>query len=147
MNCDQVRSLLIAYLDGEVTPSERVLIQAHLSGCTVCQQELNLLSTARSQVRSALQHRASQAVPSREAWSRLEARLPKVQVPSLPEAAQPSSTFATWFSRKAPGAGPAFHQLSGGVRMQKRSILSVLAAVLMLAVLAVFVARNVTPAS
>src|SRR6476659_723891 len=107
----------------------------------------NLLSTARSQVRPALQHRASQAVPSREAWSRLEARLPKVQVPSLPEAAQPSSTFAAWFSRKAPGAGPVFHQLSGGVRMQKRSILSVLAGILVLAVLAVFVARNVTPAS
>jgi len=91
MNCEQVQSLLNAYLDGEVTPSERALIQAHLSGCTVCQQELDLLSTARSQVRSALQRGASQAVPSQNAWSGLEARLPKVRVPFLQEVAQPSS--------------------------------------------------------
>jgi anti-sigma factor RsiW len=103
MNCGQVKALLLAYLDGEVTPSERVLIQTHLSGCTVCQQELNLLSTARSQIRSALQRRAIQAVPSREAWSRLEA--------SLTEAAQPSPKLKAWLSRKAPSAGRAFNQI------------------------------------
>jgi len=63
MNCEQVQALLAAYLDGEVTPFERALILAHLSGCTDCQQELDLLSTARNQVRSALQRRASQAAP------------------------------------------------------------------------------------
>jgi hypothetical protein len=139
MNCEQVQSLLAAYLDGEVTPSERALILAHLSSCTVCQQELNLLSTARSQIRSALQRRAIQAVPSREAWSRLEARLTEV--------AQPSSKFMARFLRKASGAGRASNQFLGGVTMQKRWILSVLAGVLVLAVLAVFVAQNVTPAS
>src|ERR1041385_3235922 len=94
MNCEQVQSLLAAYLDGEVTPSERALIVAHLSSCTVCQQELDLLFTARSQIRSALQRRGVQAEPSWEAWNRLEATITK--------AAQPSSTFAAWFSRKAP---------------------------------------------
>lgn len=147
MNCDQVQSLLVAYLDGEVTPSERVLIRAHLPGCTVCQQELDLLSTARSQVRSALQHRASQAVPSREAWSRLEARLPKVQESFLPEVAQPSSTFAMWFARKAPRVSRASNQFFGGVRMQKRWIFSGLVGAMVLAVLAIVVARNVTPVS
>ena len=139
MNCEQVQSLLLAYLDGEVTPSERVLILAHLSGCTVCQQELNLLSTARSQVRSALQHRASQAFPSQDAWNRLEAR--------LMEAAQPSSKFRTWFSRKAPSVSHTFNQLLGGVQMQKRWIFSGLAGVVVLSVLAILVARNVTPVS
>jgi hypothetical protein len=139
MNCEQVQSLLLVYLDGEVTPSERALILAHLSGCTVCQQELNLLSTARSQVRATLQRRATSAVPSREAWSRLEAR--------LMEDSQPSSKFVAWFSRKAPGADRASNHFLGGVTMQKRSILSVLAGVLVLVVLSVFVARNATPVS
>jgi len=147
MNCEAVQSLLTAYLDGEVTPSERALILAHLSSCTVCRQELDLLSTARSRVRSALQRRAIQAVPSQEAWSRLEARLPKVQESFLPEVAQPSPTFTAWFSRKAPNASRALNHFFGGVQMQKRWIFSGLAGVIALSVLAIVVAKNVTPVS
>jgi len=139
MNCDQNQSLLLAYLDGEITPSERALILAHLSGCAVCQQELDLLSTARSRVRSALQRRASQAVPSQEAWRRLEARLTEV--------VQPSSRFKVWFSRQAPRVNHAFNQFFGGVKMQKRWIFSGLMGVIVLSVLAILVARNVTPVS
>src|SRR6266508_2633821 len=136
-SCGQVQSLLVAYLDGEVTPSERALIQAHLSGCTACQQEIALLSTARSRVRSVLQRRAVHAAPSREAWNRLEARLPKVQVSFLPKEAQPSSSkLAAWFSRWAPSAKHASTKFFGGVRMQKRWILSALAGVVVLSVLA-----------
>ncbi len=147
MNCEQVQSLLPAYLDGEVSPSERALIRAHLSKCTVCQQELDLLSTARSRVRSTLQRRAAQAAPSREAWSRLEARLSKMQVSFLPEAAQPSSKFMAWFARKAPRGSRAPNQLFGGVTMQKRWIFSGLAGVVVLSVLAVLVAQTATPVS
>src|SRR6185436_7401766 len=114
MKCEQVQMLLVAYLDGEVTPSERTLIQAHLSYCTVCQQELSLLSTARSRVRSMLQRRAVHAVPSREAWSRLEAK--------VTEAEQLSSKKEAWFSRKAPNGNRASnpHKKFGGVTMNKR---------------------------
>jgi hypothetical protein len=139
MNCEQTKSLLTAYLDGEVTPSERTLILAHLSDCTVCQQELNLLSTARSQVRATLQRRAIQAVPPREAWSRLETR--------LMEDAQPSSKFVAWFSRKAPGADRAPNQFLGGVTMQKRWFFSGLAGVIVLLILTVLVAQTTTPVS
>ncbi len=155
MNCEQVQALLVAYLDGEVTPSERALVQAHLSGCTVCQQEFALLSTARSRVRSVLQRRAVHAVPSQEAWSRLEAR--------LMETAQPSSKFAAWFSHwpsrtpfvpplfaartVAPGASRTSTKVLGGVTMQKRWILSALAGVIVLSVLALLVAKNFTPVS
>lgn len=149
MNCEQVQALLPAYLDNEVTPSERVLILAHLSGCTVCQQELSLLSTARSRVRAMLQRRAVHAVPSQEAWSRLEAKLSKMQETFLPEAEQLSSKKEAWFTSKAPGVKRAYnpHKKFGGVPMNKRSIFSVMAGVVVLAILAVFVARNVTPAS
>jgi putative zinc finger protein len=148
MNCEEIQALLVTYLDGEVTPSERMLIQVHLSGCTVCQQELDLLSTARSQVRSALQRRASQAVPSQDAWSRLEARLPKLHESFLQEAAQPSSKQLTvWLARNAPGVSRASNQFFGGVRMQKRWIFSGLAGAIVLSVMAILVARNVTPVS
>jgi len=147
MNCDQVQSLLPAYLDGEVTPSERALVLAHLSGCTVCQQEFDRLSTARNRVRSTLQRRAVQAVPSREAWSRIEAGLSKMQVSFLPGAARPSSTFMAWFARKAPRADHASNRFLGGVTMQKRWIFPGLAGVVALSVLAVLVARTTTPVS
>src|SRR5215212_1291097 len=149
-SCGQVQPLLVPYLDGEVTPSERTLIQTHLSNCTVCQQEFNLLSTARSRVRSMLQRQAVHALPTRDAWSRLDAKLPKGQESFLPEADQPSSSkFQAWFPHKAPGAGRASNPTItlGGVPMQKRSILSAAAGVLALVTLVVFVARNVTPAS
>jgi len=142
MNCEQVQSLLVSYLDGEVTPSERTLIQAHLSHCTVCQQELTLLSTARGRVRSMLQRRAVHAVPSAEAWNRLEAKLPK-------GTEQPTSKFEVWFTSKAPGVKHASNPktIFGGVPMKKRSIFSAMAGVVVLAILAVFVARNVIPVS
>ena len=140
MKCEQIQSLLVPYLDGEVTPSERTLIQAHLSNCTICQQELTLLSMARSRVRSMLQRRTVHAVPPTEAWSRLEAK--------LSEAERPSPKKEAWFSRKAPNGNPASNprRKYGGVSMNKRSIFSVMAGVV-LAILAVLVARNVTPAS
>src|SRR5262245_39867997 len=116
MNCDQVQSLLVAYLDGEVAPSERTLIQAHLSYCTVCQQELTLLSTARSRVRSMLQRRAVHVVPSAEAWNRLEAKI------KMTEAEQPKSNAQreAWFSSKARNGNRASnpHKKIGGVPMK-----------------------------
>jgi hypothetical protein len=141
MNCEQIQALLTAYLDGEVTPSEKMLIHAHLSDCTVCQQELNLLSTARGRVRSALQHRAGHAVPSAEAWNRLEARLAKEAQPS-------SAQFGTRLPRLAPGVSRIFTQLfSGDVTMQKQKILATGMSVLAIAVVAVLIFKNVTSVS
>lgn len=141
MNCGQVQTLLASYLDGEVTPSERTLIQAHLSGCTDCQQELSLLSTAQNRVRSMLQRRAAHAAPSAEAWNRLEKKLTETE--------RFSSRNETWFSRMAPSGHRASnpHKKIGGVSMNKRSIFSAAAAVLVLSALTVYIARNVTPVS
>jgi hypothetical protein len=143
MNCEQVQSLLVSYLEGEVTPSERSLIHAHLRDCTVCQQELTLLSTARSRIRSMLQRRAAHAVPSLEAWNRLEAKLKLTEAERLP------SKKEAWFTSKAPSVKHASNPktIFGGVSMNKRSMFSAMAGVVVLAILAVFVARNVIPAS
>ena len=141
MNCEQTQNLLVAYLDGEITPSEKKLIQAHLSTCTVCQQEYNLLFTARDRVRSTLQSRTLHATPKADAWTRLEAR--------LTESAQTSSTQSNKkLSRLAPDVKQIFTSLfSGGVSMQKRSILATGISVMVLALVAVLVFNNVTSVS
>ncbi len=44
--------LLSAYLDGEVTPDERRVVETHLPGCGECRTEIDELSGARAAVRS-----------------------------------------------------------------------------------------------
>ncbi len=75
MNCREVRDLLFPYLEGEVTPSERTAIQAHLSGCAICQGKLGALSEIQGRLRRSLQFSASQAAPSPQAWTHVKARL------------------------------------------------------------------------
>lgn len=40
MTCDDRREEIVAYLDGELGPSERSALEAHLAGCPVCQRAL-----------------------------------------------------------------------------------------------------------
>lgn len=121
MKCQEVNKLLIAYLDNEVTPSERTLIQAHLAGCDTCQQELATLSALQSRVGQFLQVRAAQAAPSPQAWSRLQARLAGEARPSL-------SWLPTWLQRLAPGVGRINQIFEGGVTMKKGFALTAIAA-------------------
>jgi hypothetical protein len=45
MNCDELINSLSSYVDDEVTPDERVAIDAHLAVCPVCRAELSALQT------------------------------------------------------------------------------------------------------
>ena len=98
MNCREVQERLVAYLDGEVAPSEQVLIQAHLAGCEACRRELAALSATQRRVSRSLQIRAAQTAPSPQAWSRLQARLAGEARPSPP-------WLPTWLQRLVPGVG------------------------------------------
>ncbi|MEA2576052.1 MAG: hypothetical protein QOH93_3350, partial [Chloroflexia bacterium] len=40
MNCGEVRPLISAYLDGEVTPEERRSVERHLASCEECRHVL-----------------------------------------------------------------------------------------------------------
>lgn len=75
MDCQEVNELFGAYLDGEITPSERMLIQSHLAGCDVCREKLAALPAAHSRVSRSLRVQAAWAAPSAQAWSCLQARL------------------------------------------------------------------------
>ncbi len=120
MRCQEVSDMLVPYLDGEITPSERVLIQAHLAECDKCRDDLAVLSALQSRVGQFLQVRAAHAVPSSQAWSRLQA--------SVVKEARPSPwRLTTWFSRLAPGAGRVTQAFQGGLTMKKGLALASLA--------------------
>ena len=121
MKCREVSELLVTYLDGEVSPSERTLILAHLAGCASCRKELAALSATQSQISRSLQVRAAQAAPSPQAWSRLQARLVREARPS------PSWLFA-WLQRLAPDVDRINQIFEGGLTMKKGFALAALAA-------------------
>jgi hypothetical protein len=76
MNCREVLPQIYAYLDNEVSPSEKKLIQAHLATCQSCQQELESRNHLQNTLRQKLKARAAQAVPSPQAWLLVQAALP-----------------------------------------------------------------------
>ncbi len=75
MRCREVRKALTAYLDAEVMPSERRLIEAHLAGCGSCERELSGLSSTRSRLTDSLSTMAAAAAPSSQALSHLQDRI------------------------------------------------------------------------
>lgn len=114
MKCPQVRELLVAHLDGEVTFSERILIDAHLAECATCQEELDALSLTRGHLRQYLQGEAAQAVPSPEAWSHLEARLAQ-------KTRRPSLRLRSWLQSLLSGIGRSARPSSqGGISLAGR---------------------------
>ncbi|MCL0092788.1 zf-HC2 domain-containing protein [Dehalococcoidia bacterium] len=73
MNCKDIGQLLVAYLDGEVTPGERGAIDAHLSTCPGCREDLEALTITQKRFRQALEYVAAPLAPG--AWLRLEQRI------------------------------------------------------------------------
>ncbi|MHB9092415.1 MAG: anti-sigma factor family protein, partial [Chloroflexota bacterium] len=51
-NCDSIRPLLSAYLDGRVTDEERAAVEQHLVGCAGCRSELAQLRLVVSTLRA-----------------------------------------------------------------------------------------------
>ncbi len=75
MNCEQIESLLPAYLEADLTPDEMAGVKSHLSGCAGCREALagfteldGLLSLRRDEVPPAA--RTIKAVMPRVGFSR-----------------------------------------------------------------------------
>jgi hypothetical protein len=75
MRCKEAKKILVAYLDGEVMPSERTLLEAHLAGCGRCERELATLGAGRRQVGDSLKTMAGQVSPCPDALARLQTAL------------------------------------------------------------------------
>ena len=88
MNCEEIKDLMDAYLDGELDPVTSQKVEQHLRDCRTCEQAY--------EVETAMAHAISQAVPYYKAPLELRER---IQV-SLREAIGVST------SRGAAGVGP-----------------------------------------
>ena len=40
MNCDEIKTLLMGYLDGELDPEQRAQVDHHLASCDACRRDL-----------------------------------------------------------------------------------------------------------
>ncbi len=75
MSCSQTKSRLVAYLNGEVSSLEKESIQAHLRACTICQEELQMLSDLETRLTQHLHLQAMRMHPAPQAWNALQAHL------------------------------------------------------------------------
>jgi anti-sigma factor RsiW len=75
MDCKEVKQLLAAYLDNEVTAEERRFIEAHLAVCPECKKELDELAAAQKSLRQAFQAAASRAEYHRDTWREMQPEL------------------------------------------------------------------------
>jgi hypothetical protein len=129
MKCQEVNEMLVVYSDGEVTPSERALIQVHLAECEFCQEKLAALSATQARIRRSLQVRAAQSVPSPQTWSRLQAKLASEASPSLP-----------WLQRLALDIGCGMTRVfQGGTTAKKGFSLAAIAVLVIVVGMVVFV--------
>jgi hypothetical protein len=106
MNCEDVHALLVAYHDGEIAPSERNLLEAHLVRCAGCRDELAALSALQSHISRSLHQRVAHAAPSPHAWSQLRARLAGEARPR-----------PWWLGTKAERLAPGVRQPGGSTRI------------------------------
>lgn len=74
MNCKKVNQLLLSYLDNEVSPEEREAIQAHLSACNGCREEMEALAETQRELRQGLSVVAAGASAPSHAWSAVKER-------------------------------------------------------------------------
>lgn len=75
MKCDQMRSLMGAYLNHELSHSERAWAEGHLRGCETCHGELDRLSLSGALAKTTLLMGAAAVAPAPNAWARVQARL------------------------------------------------------------------------
>jgi len=83
MKCKHVNQLMAAYLDNETTSYEREEIQAHLTACQHCREELEALTATRSDLRKTLNTATADLMPSQHAWARLSERLDVEEEPRV----------------------------------------------------------------
>ena len=92
MNCREARAWMPHYLNGELSTSERELLQAHVAECEGCFAEQQSLRATHLQVRRGLHIAAERVEPSAQAWAKLSAAI-QSQRPAIKPAPQHRPTF------------------------------------------------------
>ncbi|HEY0071765.1 MAG TPA: zf-HC2 domain-containing protein [Chloroflexia bacterium] len=142
MNCGEIRPLISAYLDGEVTPEERKTVERHLATCEECRQVLAEYRAIGSDLR-AMPVPIPPAGLRRDVWRAIEARQGGARLVKSPSASQ-GKIISLPQDRKKPGA---INILTGaGSGWAKALPAAVLVGALLVA-LSYFILFNKTPVS
>ena len=72
IDCENVRELLIDYLNDEISDDESMLVSDHLSGCTACAMEMEALAAAESKLRQTYSEVAAGVSPSPGVWEAIK---------------------------------------------------------------------------
>jgi anti-sigma factor RsiW len=84
MSCKIFETKLLSYLDGEVDSTLRAQIEAHLSSCHKCQEELYLLQRAYSIIDNEKQSIQTNPFLNSKVWEKLKQENEKLQIPIIP---------------------------------------------------------------
>ncbi|SEA81295.1 anti-sigma factor family protein [Paraburkholderia sartisoli] len=83
MDCNEVRPLIDASADRELSPVDERRVQQHIAGCAACQRETEIVRVLAGTIRQAGYHRAPDALRAR-----IVAGLPAAALSSPPEGAR-----------------------------------------------------------
>ena len=83
MECKEVKELLLGYLDNEVNPEGRGAIEAHLSTCLSCREEMEALASVQRELRQAFKEITARAPPP-HAWVSIKEHLEREEHRRIP---------------------------------------------------------------
>jgi hypothetical protein len=94
MRCENVRKLLVAYLDGEVGTSESRLIQHHVAECQQCRAEIAVLQKTQNRVRAEFKAILAETALSDRAWTQINAQIGDESMSSTKRVSKPKRRLA-----------------------------------------------------
>jgi anti-sigma factor RsiW len=77
MNCKDIDSLIIDFLDGNLTDDEQASVEEHLAACPYHKEEIAVLTDTQDHLREALELLVAGYSPRPDAWERLRQRIVK----------------------------------------------------------------------
>ncbi|MCA9038485.1 MAG: zf-HC2 domain-containing protein [Planctomycetaceae bacterium] len=92
MNCTDVKDLLSAYFDGELSDELHLQVRRHVGGCSECSKELDGFGRL-----SQLASGSTVSPPSAELWTRIESGIDSKVLPSSTSRQSTSSRSATYY--------------------------------------------------
>ncbi|MFC1978551.1 zf-HC2 domain-containing protein [Chloroflexota bacterium] len=108
MDCDEVKHLIISYLNNEVSDEERYAMAAHLEECTSCMKQLELSTNIQAEFSAVLEKAAAEASPPLHSWALIKQRLTKNRSYRIPIINSIKSYLTGWW--RGLRARPAWQQ-------------------------------------
>ena len=97
MNCEQVKDMLVNYLDNGVSDTEKALIEEHLANCPDCREEIEALAAVQDDFRKVMRESIAGLSVPMHALSTIKQRMAKRHRRKLPILHSIKSQIAEWW--------------------------------------------------